>query len=114
MGSVGCFLWRGEQELRVALGTFAREEIETRFGNDIAAGVRVALEHYARRLKSGPAPPEFPRFRCEEPQRNIGADLEVSVEPEIWKALEREARRSDVPTEQLAVHAVFVYLADPR
>ena len=98
--------------VRVTLGTFAREEIEARFGDDIAAGVRAALEHYARRLESGPAPVEFPRFRREQRVETSGADLELSVEPEVRRTLEREARRSGVPVEQLAVHAVFVCLAD--
>lgn len=98
--------------VRVALGTFAREEIEARFGHDIAAGVWAALEYYADRLESGPAPAEFPRLRREQRAETPGADLELFVEPEIRRALEREARRSGVSVEQLAVHAVFVYLAD--
>jgi hypothetical protein len=96
----------------VALGTFAREEIEARLGADIAAGVREALEHYAPCLESGPAPAEFPRFRREQLAESSGADLELSVEPEMRRTLEREARRSRVSVEQLAVHAVFVCLAD--
>jgi len=98
--------------MRVALGTFAREEIEARFGDEITAGVSQVLEHYARRLESGPVPAEFPRFRRRQRAESSGADLELSVEPEIRRTLEREARRSRVSVEQLAVHAVFVYLAD--
>jgi hypothetical protein len=98
--------------LRVVLGTFAREAIEARFGDDIAAGLAEALAHYARRLESGPTPAQFPRFRREQRAESSGADLELSVEPEIRRTLEREARRSRVSVEQLAVHAVFVYLAD--
>lgn len=98
--------------MRVALGTFACQEIQARLGDDIAGGVRAALEHYARRLESGPAPAEFPRFRREQRAKTSGADFELSVEPEIRRRLELEARRSGVPVEQLAVHAVFVYLAD--
>ena len=98
--------------VRVELGTFAREEVEARFGDDIAAGVRAALEHYVRRLESGTRPAEFPRFRREQRAETTGADLELSVEPEIRSTLEREARRGGVPVEQLAVHAVFVCLAD--
>jgi hypothetical protein len=98
--------------VRVALGTFAREEIEARFGDDIAAGVQAALKHYARRLESGPAPAKFPHFRREHRAETSGADLELSIQPEIRRTLEREARRSSVSVEQLAVHAVFVCLAD--
>lgn len=98
--------------MRVALGTFACEEVEARFGDDIAAGVRAALEHYARRLQSDPAPPEFPSFRREEREGTIRADVELSIEPGVRWTLSREARRLAVPVEQLAVHAVFDYLAD--
>ena len=98
--------------MRVALGTFAREAIEARFGDDIAAGVAEALAHYARRLESGPTPAQFPRFRREQRAGTSGADFELSVSPEIQGTLEREARRSGLSVEQLAVHAVFVYLAD--
>ena len=98
--------------MRVALGTFARKEIEARFGDDVAAGVREALKHYARRLESGRPPVEFPRFRRGHQAEASAAKVELPVEPGIWETLEREARRSGVSVEQLAVHAVFVYLAD--
>lgn len=98
--------------MRVALGTFAREEVEARFGDDIAAGVRAALEHYVRRLTSSPAPPAFPRFRREELDGTTRADLELPVEARIRRTLAREARRAGVPVEQLAAHAVLDCLAD--
>lgn len=98
--------------MRVALGTFARSGIKARLGTDIAAGVQAALLHYTRRLRSGWTPVEFPRFRREHPLETSGADFELSVDPEVRRTLEREARRYAAPVEQLMVHAVFVYLAD--
>ena len=98
--------------MRVVLGTFAYREIRARFGDAIEAGVRAALEHYARRLESGSPPPEFPGFRREQQAEAIAAKVELPVMPGIRETLEREARRSGVPVERLAVHAVFVYLAD--
>jgi hypothetical protein len=98
--------------MKVALGTIAREEIEARFGGDIARGMRVALEHYARHLEAGPAPPELPDFCREERGGSVGADVRVSVEPETRRALESEARRVGVSVERLAIHAALVYLAD--
>jgi hypothetical protein len=98
--------------VRVPPGGFAYREIRTRFGGDLAAGVRAALQHYARRLQSGPPPPGFPRFRREQQADAVAAKVELPVEPGILETLEREARRSGVSVEQLAVHAVFVYLAD--
>ncbi len=98
--------------MRVALGTFARSGIEARLGVDLAAGVQVALRHYAHRLKLGWRPVEFPRFRREYPLEATGVDFELSVEPEVRRALEREARKFAAPVELLMAHAVFVYLAD--
>jgi hypothetical protein len=68
--------------MRITLSEFARAGIEDRVGPDVEAGVESALERYARRVADGPKPPEFPRFRG-------------SPSPE-----------------QLAVHAVLVYLAE--
>lgn len=98
--------------MRVALGTFAHREIRRRFGEDIAAGVQAALEHYARRLESASAPVEVPRFLRDQQEEAIAAKVEVIVELGIRETLEPEAHRSGVPIERLAVHAVFVYLAD--
>lgn len=78
------------------------------------AGVQAALRDYARRLRSGRKLPEFPRFLRESPLwTRSGAALELSVDPEVQAALEKEARESQgVSVEQLAGHAVLVYLAD--
>jgi hypothetical protein len=99
--------------MKVALDTFSRSGIEARLGGDMAAGVQAALRHYTQRLGSGRKLPEFPRFRRESPLRRSGADLELAVDPEILEALEQKARESrGVSVEQLAAHAVLVYLAD--
>lgn len=98
--------------MRVTLGKFAREEIEARFGDDIAAGVRAALEHYARRLESGPPPVKFPRFLRGQEAEAIAAEFRLPVAPGVRETLEREADRSGLSIEQTVLHAVFVYLAD--
>jgi hypothetical protein len=100
--------------MRVALGTFARAGIEAHFGPDIEAGVQSALLHYTRRLESARAPAQFPRFRRDQPPETSGADFDLAVDPAIQEALERELRKpGGAPSmEQLAAHAVFVYLAD--
>lgn len=104
-------MWK--ETMKVALNTFARSGIEARLGRDIAAGVQAALRHYTQRLGTGWKSPDFPRFRREEPPRHRGADLELAVDPEIQKVLEHEARGCPgVSVEQLAGHAVLVYLAD--
>jgi hypothetical protein len=99
--------------MRIALGTFARAGIESHLGPDVATGVRAALLHYTRRIEAGRKPPEFPRFRRDEPPRAPSAALELAVEAELRRALERESRRGrgGPSAEQLAAHAVLVYLA---
>lgn len=99
--------------MKVALNTFARSGIEARLGCDLVAGVQTALRDYTKRLRSGRGLPEFPLFLRESPLTRSGDDLELSVDPEVQEALEREARESPgVPVELLAGHAVLVYLAD--
>jgi hypothetical protein len=100
--------------MRVALGTFAHAGIEAHLGPDIAAGVQSALLHYTHSLGSARAPARFPRFRRDQPPETSGADFDLTVDPAIQEALERELRKpGGAPSmEQLAAHAVFVYLAD--
>jgi hypothetical protein len=108
--SLTCICQRGGI-VRVALGKFARSGMEARLGSDFAEGVRLALRHYVRRLRSGHVPVGLPRFSSQF--RDAGAvTIEVPVGPEIEAALERECRRQAASVEQLAAHAVFVYLAD--
>lgn len=78
LGAVGPFI----ASMKITLSGFARAGIEDRVGPDVEAGVESALERYAERVDSGPAPPRFPRFR------------------------------GDPSPEELALHAVLVYLAE--
>lgn len=102
--------------MRVSLDIFARSGIETHLGQDLAAGVRSALRHYTRRLGcEGEDVPAFPRFRRElipDPERR-GTEFELSVDPAVEAALAHEAQEfPGVTVEQMAAHAVMVYLAD--
>ncbi len=100
--------------MKVALGKFARSSIETRFGADIDAGIQAAVLHYARRLKSAWPPvgiPWFCRGKAAVSSDTVSS-LEVLLDPELEEELECEARRNQVPVEQVLTHAVFVYLAD--
>jgi hypothetical protein len=100
--------------MRVVLSTFACGGIEAFSGRDLAAGVRAALRHYTQDGGSAglrasallPLPDELEAGRS-------GVDLDLNLDPEVQAALEREARETDgVSVEQLATHAVLVYLAD--
>lgn len=98
--------------VKVALGKFASFCIEARLGDDTAARVRDALQHYARQIDSATMSSPFPGFCRDQAPDGSGAEFELAVDPKIQARLEREARSQDVQVEQLLVHAVFVYLAD--
>jgi hypothetical protein len=72
--------------VKFALGQLARSGIEARVGPDLSSGVELALENYARLTRSGGELPQYPRFR--------------------------EADDGPPSPEQLAAHAVLVYLAE--
>jgi hypothetical protein len=99
--------------VKVALGRFARSGMETRFRGDMPAGVRLALSHYADRLRSGSPLIDPPRFFSEgQRSSDTASTIDLTLEPEVQSTLECEARRQHLPIEQVLVHAVFVYLAD--
>lgn len=100
--------------MKIALNTFARSALEARLGGDVASGVHVALWHYCTRLGgSSWQHPEFPRFLSHGASLGSGEEFELTLDPGIEAILERKARASDgVSLEQLAVHAVFIYLAE--
>lgn len=100
--------------MRLVLGTFACSGIKALQGGDVAAVVEAALCHYTRgKGSSSRRPKMLPSFLAEPSVGHPGTNLELSVDPEIQAALEREARESDgVSIEQIATHAVLVYLAD--
>lgn len=98
--------------MKIALGTFSRSGIEACLGGDIEDGVRTALRHYVRQYESVLPRTVLPSFCLEQsPAGSIHA-LELTVEPEVERALAREASaRGGVPVEKLASHAVLAYLA---
>jgi hypothetical protein len=99
--------------MKVALGKFARSAIETRLGTDVASGVQVALNHYARRLRSPWPPVGLPGFiRDRVPTEDPGVVFELSFDSTVRSVLQGEARKHGATMEQLVVHAVFIYLAD--
>lgn len=97
--------------MKVRLGSFARSAIETRLGSDLSTGVEAAFLHYARRVRSGQRPVSYPGF-LEEASGGLGDEFEVGVDPEVEEVLTVEMRRQGLSLDQVAAHAVFVYLAD--
>lgn len=108
--------------MKVEVGSFAREGLETRVGPDLGAAINAALVYYVGKLRSGRIPAPYPRFlregaeagRAEERfvVRRTEALIEVSVDERIEAALDTEAGRQGVSVTQLAGHAVMVFLAE--
>src|SRR3954453_12969766 len=98
--------------MRVALGQFACTGIETQIGDDIPAGVRKALFHYAAKLKAGRRPVEVPPFLSDRDPVDAAAEFELIVDAETEAMLEREAQRQQTTTTRLVAHTVLTYLAE--
>jgi hypothetical protein len=98
--------------MRVSLGKFACTGIETHLGDDIPAGVRTALFHYARKLKAGRGPLAAPSFLGDLTPSEPQATFELALDPETEAMLDREAERQGTTLSQLAAHTVMVYLAE--
>jgi len=97
--------------MKLVLGTFARGGIEAISGSDLSVGVRRALRHFAWRERQGHSQPLDRRQL--DGLGSAGFDLELSVDRETERALERRAREyGGITVEQLAGHAVLAYLSD--
>jgi hypothetical protein len=98
--------------MKVALGKFACSGIETHLGDDIPAGTRKALFHYARKLKAGRRPLAPPRFLDDMAVPEPAVAFDLAVDPETEAVLEQEALRQRTTIGQLVTHTVLVYLAE--
>jgi len=98
--------------MRIELGTFARAGIESHYGSDLDAGVRAALVHYTRRLRSARRPMALPTFQAGASSADSDVALELQVDPSVTAALQHEVDRHGVSVQELTTHAVLVYLAD--
>jgi hypothetical protein len=99
--------------MKLVLGTLARSGIEACSGSDIHAGVEAALRYYTQTRERQPPPPSVPRLGAGELGTCVDDELELSLDPEIERALTSEAQRNEgVSAGQLGAHAVLVYLAD--
>ena len=97
--------------VKIALGTFACMGVEAHLGSDLSVGVRAALAEYTCRLSSDTPPPPVPRL-ARGASRDQARIIDLPVNEEIRKALEREAARQDTTVSELAAHSVLVYLAE--
>jgi hypothetical protein len=98
--------------MRVSLGKFACSGIEAHLGEDIPAGARTAILHYARKLKAGRGPLATPAFLGDLTSPEPQATFDLTVDAETEAVLGREAERQGTTLSQLAAHTVMVYLAE--
>jgi hypothetical protein len=96
--------------MRVALGEFACFCVASRFGPDLASGIQSAARFYSRRLASQVG--SGPRSRLPKRLERPFVELDVPIDDEVVKRLEREATVRSVDVQQLLNHAVFVYFAE--
>lgn len=98
--------------MKVTLGKFARSGIESQVGGDVAAGVQAALTHYASRPDSVRASLPAPRFLRELLSSEQEGLVELKIGPAMLRCVEWEAQRQSRTVDEIAEHAVLVYLAD--
>lgn len=98
--------------MRIPLGTFACNGIETHLDTDIAAAVRAALSDFTQRLESGPAPVDLPSTPLEPLSAEPTMAVDLPLDERTWRLLQREARRQGTTVAQLATHSVLLYLAE--
>jgi hypothetical protein len=112
--------------MRVVLGPLAKSGLETHLGPQLPAAIGVALVYYVGKLNSGQRPPRFPNFAPTQGNQNGDAEtrsphvpaieprleVEVDVDERIEAALCTDAENQRVSVEDLAGHAVLVYLAE--
>jgi len=98
--------------MRVELSKFACDGIEAQLGPDVPAGARIALFHYAGRLRAGRRTTPFPSFLADSTPPEPEMSFELIVDPETEAALQGEAAKQGLEMERLVSHAVLVYLAE--
>lgn len=96
--------------VRVELGKLACSGLEAHFGSDPSVGARKALLHYAYKLRVGRKPPAPPRFL--EASSEVERTVELTLDRETEAILAEEAERLGISRNELARHAVLVYLAE--
>lgn len=98
--------------VKIALGTFACNGIESYLGADVAAGVRAALSDLTQRLESGRRPLSVPDPLWDADPGQPAMAVDLPLDEPTWHLLWREASRQGTTVDQLATHSVLAYLAE--
>jgi hypothetical protein len=99
----------GRRRIRVALEAFGRGAVESqaeRYGLSPGDLVQLAAEHHLALQSSGRLVKDIPPFLRGRAAREA-LELEVTLAPETWEALEASAADQGVPVEQLLGHAAL-------
>lgn len=98
----------------VCLSTIAREGLageEEPDAEHVPARAVRAIHYYLGDREADRVGWAYPAFMRER-EKGDGVKLELSVEDELWRALEREAAAQGVSVEQLAEHAALYFAAE--
>jgi hypothetical protein len=98
---------------RVALSRSAAETLGGGEGAGERAGSRLegAVRLYLRDKGTGRPAWPYPGF-LRGAEHAAEVEVELSVDPAIWRSFEAEAREQDVSVEQLAEHAAIYFAAE--
>jgi hypothetical protein len=94
------------------LDTFGQESLDRLMQEgegSPASAFRTAALYYLADRESGRTAWRAPRFQSKRPS---GDGLRIVFDDDTWAALEEEADRQNVETEELVVHALLYFLAD--
>jgi hypothetical protein len=98
--------------MQISLGKFACTSIREQIGPDLQAAAETALFHYVIKLKLGRPPIAVPQGLSPEQGGEPEVTLTLAVDSDTEKLLEHEAGRQGTTVSKLAVHSIFVYLAE--
>lgn len=98
--------------VKVRLGTFACNGIESCLSSDVPAAISAALGDAVEKLRSGEALPAIPGLALREVAAEPVLSVDLSVDEETEELMGREAGRQGATVSQLATHSVLIYLAE--
>ena len=98
--------------MKVALGTFACNGIESCLETDVPTGVLAAVSDFTRRIAAGKAIVSIPHFASHGAGDAQARTIDLSVDQPTWTLLERDAARQGAALSERVNHSVLVYLAE--
>jgi hypothetical protein len=114
-GTVAALRFRRLQRLLVlSLEEFGASTLEAeaeRYSVSPAELARHAVRYYLSDRDSGRMALKVPRL-SRDTSGKPALELELDLDPDTWRELEKEAERQEVSVERLLTHAMIYFLAD--